>query len=188
MAGSGDHFEALGLERRVDLSAGTLRQNYDERCREVHPDAGGEAGAFDTVAEAYACLSSPSQRLFHWLELAGVEVVKDGSLPAPVVDRFGVIGELLREADELAERHREAQSILARSLVEAEGIALQARLSEARVELEGVIEGITARFAWFDEKGALETGEEALEMARTLTFMEKWEGQLRAAWAQAGCW
>ena len=95
---------------------------------------------------------------------------------------------MLREADELAERHREAQSILARSLVEAEGIALQARLSEARVELEGVIEGITARFAWFDEKGALETGEEALEMARTLTFMEKWEGQLRAAWAQAGCW
>ena len=188
MAGSGDHFEALGLERRVDLSAVTLRKHYDERCREGHPDAGGETGAFDAVAEAYACLGSPSRRLFHWLELAGITVVKDGSLPAPVVDRFEMIGALLREADELAERHREAQSTLVRSLAEAEGIALQARLSEARGELEDAIAEIASRFAWFDEKGALETGEEALEMARTLTFMEKWEGQLRAAWAQAGCW
>ncbi len=188
MAGSADHFEALGLERLVDLSTVTLREHYDERCREAHPDAGGEAGAFDAVAEAYACLGSPSRRLFHWLELAGVTVVEDGSLPAPVVDRFEMVGALLREADELAGRHREAQSTLVRSLVEAEGIALQARLSESRGELEDAIAEMVSRFAWFDEKGAIETGKEALEMARTLAFMEKWEVQLRAAWAQAGCW
>ena len=54
MAGSADHFEALGLERLVDLSTVTLREHYDERCREAHPDAGGEAGASRLSARVWA--------------------------------------------------------------------------------------------------------------------------------------
>jgi len=188
MDGRPDHFEALGLERQLDLEAEELRMRYDERCREVHPDAGGAAEEFDAVREAYACLSSPPRRLRHWLELAGVEVVEGGSLPVPVVDRFGEIGVLLREAEELAKRYHSAQSALGRSVVEAEGIALQARLAEVRGGVEGAIEELVALFASYDESGPLAMGEEAVETARALVFLEKWEGQLRAAWAQAGCW
>ncbi len=50
------------------------------------------------------------------------------------------------------------------------------------------IEELVALFAGYDEAGPLAMGEEAVETARALVFLEKWEGQLRAAWAQAGCW
>ena len=188
MDGRRDHFETLGLERRLDLEEESLRTRYDERCREVHPDAGGEAGEFDAVREAYACLSSPMRRLRHWLELAGVEVVEGGSLPGSVVDRFGEIGTLLRETEELAKRHGSARSALGRSVVEAEGLALQVRLGEVRGGVESAIGELVALFAEFEAAGARAVGEEAAETARALAFLEKWEGQLRAAWAQAGCW
>ena len=110
------------------------------------------------------------------------------SIAVSVVDRFGEVGSLLREAGELAKRHRSAQSALGRSVVEAEGIALQARLAEVRGGVGAAIEELVALFAGYDEAGPLAMGEEAVKTARALVFLEKWEGQLRAAWAQAGCW
>ena len=109
-------------------------------------------------------------------------------MPGSVVDRFGEIGTLLRETEELAKRHGSARSALGRSVVEAEGLALQVRLGEVRGGVESAIGELVALFAEFEAAGARGIGEEAAETARALAFLEKWEGQLRAAWAQAGCW
>lgn len=188
MATISDHFEALGIERQLDLSPETLRTHYDGRCQEAHPDAGGTAKGFDAVTEAYKSLASPARRLRHWLELSGITVVEDGSLPPAVEERFDPINELLRAASEIAERHREARSTLVRSVAEAEGIALQPRIAEARGELENAIAEIVSGFKRFDQSEPCEIREEAMEVVRSLSFLERWEAQLRAAWAKAGCW
>ena len=183
-----DHFAALGLERQLDLSHETLRAHYDGRCQESHPDVGGTAQGFDAVAEAYKTLSSPSRRLRHWLELSGNKVVEDGSLPPAVEERFGPVNALLLKASEVAERHRGARSTLVRSLAEAEGISLQGQIVEARGELDNVITEMVSTFRRFDESDPHEVRAEAMELVRSLSFLERWETQLRAAWAQAGCW
>lgn len=183
-----DHFETLGMEKRLDFSIETLRRHYDERCQEAHPDAGGTTGDFDAVTEAHKCLASPARRLRHWLELSGCAVVEDGSLPPAVEERFEKISTLLRGASDIAERHREARSTLVRSVAEAEGIALQSQVAEARGELENAIAKIVAGFKQLDEGDPDESRARAIEAARCLSFLEKWEVQLRAAWAQAGCW
>ena len=183
-----DHFEILGMERQLDFSSETLRMHYDERCQEAHPDAGGTTSDFDAVTEAHKCLASPSRRLRHWLELSGFAVVEDGSLPPAVEERFEKISTLLRVAGAIAERHREARSTLVRSVAEAEGIALQPQVAEARGELENSIAEIVSGFRQLDEGDPEESREKAVEAARCLSFLEKWEAQLRAAWAQAGCW
>jgi len=188
MVTGSDHFESLGMERKLDLSPETLRAHYDGRCQEAHPDAGGTAKGFDAVAEAYKALSSPARRLRHWLELFGIRVVEDGSLPPAVEERFGPVNALLQQASEIAERHREARSTLVRSLAEAEGISLQGRIVEARGELENAITAMVSVFKRFDESDPHEIREEAVELVRVLSFLERWEAQLRAAWAQAGCW
>ena len=188
MATSRDHFDTLGMERRLDFSPETLQMHYDVRCREAHPDAGGSTEDFDAVAEAHGCLASPSRRLRHWLGLTGSAVVEDGSLPPAVEERFGQINTLLRATSEIVERHQNARSTLVRSLAEAEGISLQGRIAQARSEIENAIGEILVAFKRFDENDHHEIRKEAITAARSLSFLERWEAQLRTAWAQAGCW
>ena len=67
MAGERDYFEALGLERRLDVEPSELQHCYDRRCREAHPDSGGAREEFELVREALVSLQSPARRLRHWL-------------------------------------------------------------------------------------------------------------------------
>ncbi|MBJ06586.1 MAG: hypothetical protein CMO40_05625 [Verrucomicrobiaceae bacterium] len=188
MANGQDYFSVLGLERRVDLDLGNLQQSYDRRCREVHPDNGGAREDFEVVREAFFTLQSPARRLRHWLETSGIEGTNRGSVPALVADRFEEINSLLQDSETVAQRHRNAQSALVRSMAEAEGLTLQGRLADVREEVAEAAGKLVSRFGNFDRLGPARVAEEAGETVRALTFLEKWEEQLRTAWARAGCW
>lgn len=188
MAGEQDYFEALGLERRLDVEPSELQHCYDLRCREAHPDSGGAREEFELVREALVSLQSPARRLRHWLELSGLAGTGEESVPALVADRFEEISSLLRAAETVAERHGSAQSALVRSMAEVEGMSLQGRLAQAREEVETLTRQLVSRFGEFDRRGPTGVAAEAWEAVRALTFFEKWEDQLRTAWARAGCW
>ncbi len=183
-----DHFAELGVERRLSLGAEELRARYDARCREAHPDAGGEADAFQRLRGAYALLSSPAQRLRHWLELGGKELEAGGGPGEGVTALFGELGPLLQRAREVARRHAGAKSALARSLAEREGMGALAELEGARERIRELMEGLTERFTRFDAEGVGSCAEEAAATARSLLFLERWEAELRVAWSNLGCW
>ncbi|MET0135924.1 MAG: DnaJ domain-containing protein [Kibdelosporangium sp.] len=55
-----DYYELLGV--RPDASAGEIRSAYRALAKVMHPDAGGTAGTFRLLREAYETLSDPDLR------------------------------------------------------------------------------------------------------------------------------
>jgi hypothetical protein len=122
------------------------------------------------------------------LELGGAVPEENGALPAQAMAHFAELGPLLQRANEIAERHRGARSVLARSLAEREGLALLPRLESARRETQAQIGALEGRFPELERRGPCEAGSEAMEILHSLLFLEKWEGQLQEAWGRLGCW
>lgn len=160
-----------------------MRAAFDRKVGEEHPDAGGESGGFARLREAYETLRSPGRRLRHWLELAGERWEAGGQVPPVMMDLFGLVGELIQRVDALAAKKDAATSVLGKSLLEREGIALVEEVEQMRARIGTLREEEVARFEEFEAVGAVACGVEALEVARTLLFLEKWDGQLRERWA-----
>ncbi len=179
-----DCFAELGLERRLAWTEEELRERYDARCREAHPDAGGDSEQFQRLRGAYAQLRSPGRRLRCWLELECGELAPGGEMEEALGGLFAELGPLFQRSEELARREAEARSLLMRSLVEREAMELMGGLEEAGKRIGDRIEELRERFAEFDRRGAGACREEAEATARSLLFLEKWEQQLRESWAK----
>ena len=174
-----DAFRVLGLERRLVIAEEDLRAAYDERCREVHPDAGGDPARFQELGVAYRLLLSPGQRLAHWLEREGEASEEAGALSPPLLKLFGILSALFEKIDEVTARRGEARSVLAQSLAEREALALGGELERVGEVLEARRGEFLSHFERFDRVGGAACSEEAAEVARALRFLEKWQGQLR---------
>ena len=176
-----DCFEILGLRRRLVLGDEEIRAAYDTRCRDLHPDAGGEAEGFREVQEAYGVLQRTGRRLRHWLELETGGFDPRGEAPGELMDLFGDLGALLGRLEELARRKAGAQSALAKSMAEREGVLALGEVEEMQERVRRLEDGFTGRFAEFEAAGAEACRPEAEPVARGLAFLEKWDGQLREA-------
>jgi hypothetical protein len=177
-----DAFEELGLERDLRVSEEVLRERYDRGSKERHPDGGGTREGFAQLREAYEMLRSPARRLRHWLELEGEQVSRIGMVPEELMGLFGEVGGLLQRVEGVRVKKEGARTALVRSMVEcevmelAEGVeAMRGRVAERAAELEGC-------FGGFQERGLEGCVEEAMTVAASLAFLEKWEAQLREAW------
>lgn len=179
-----DSFAVLGLGRCLRLNENDLERRYDERCREAHPDAGGDRAEFQALQRAFAVLKSPGRRLRHWLELEGEAFDPRGEMDHEVMAHFGDLSAALRHADEISRRQGDARSALTRSLAQREALAVQDELGRLRELTAGLIADCGGRFEGFERRGASASREEAGETARTLLFLEKGDRQLRAAWAK----
>jgi curved DNA-binding protein CbpA len=175
-------FEELGLELDLVIPEGELRRAYDRSSVERHPDAGGTGAAFARLQEAYALLRSPGRRLRHWLELGGTGSGGIGGVPEEMLVVFGQVGGLLQRAEEIRRRKAEARSVLGRSLVEREVMAVTEEIEGMREEVAAKAGGLEERFAEFQERGVEACAGEATLVAGALVFLEKWDGQLREAW------
>ena len=178
-----DSFAVLGFEPGLCLSEEELTEAYDERCREHHPDRGGEAGKFAAVQEAYAVLRDPGRRLRAWVEQQGGKVgaVTDEETLA----WFSRVGELLARADEVRSRKEKGQSALVRAMAGKEALPLLGEIEDLRGELEVIRGEIVARFREFEEGGA-DGFAEAIAAAGRWTFLDRWDGELRERWISLG--
>lgn len=76
-----DYYELLGVTR--DASSSEIRSAYRALAKAMHPDAGGTAGAFRLLREAYDTLIDPEQRADYDLGDDYVEDFEDEPEPPP---------------------------------------------------------------------------------------------------------
>lgn len=178
-----DAYQTLGLERRLILSDETLREAFREAGKHAHPDAGGGDGEFAVLREAVAILSSPSQRLRHWLELRGMAVEIRGSIETSLMDLFAEVASITQQAEGLIRKREEAKSALVRAMLEAETQLGREAVERAIAQVDRRIAGEYAVFADFEavEEPDLTVASMAV---RNLAFLEKWRAGLRRAFSR----
>lgn len=177
-----DAFEEMGLERDLRVSEGVLRERFDRESAERHPDGGGTREGFARLRESYGVLRSPARRLRHWLELGGEETPRVGMVPENLMVFFGEIGVLLQRVEALRRKKSEARSTLVKSMVERESMELAEGLEVMRRRVAERGEVLEGCFGDFQERSVEGVAEEAMTVAASLAFLEKWEAQLREAW------
>jgi hypothetical protein len=165
-------FSQLQLPCSLKIDDAPLREAY----RMASKDASGESEQA-AVTAAYQLLRSPASRLKHWLELKGQGGDSRGVIAGELVDWFGQIGAVIQETDELLRRREQCQSALAKAMMENDMQAgrmrieqWQARLHEWRTQKTGLFPQI--------EAGSVSAAE-AWVCVRDLSFIEKWQHQLR---------
>jgi curved DNA-binding protein CbpA len=169
-----DGFKCLGLERRLQIDDEALSAAFRDAGKRKHPDHGGSVEEFEEIEQAHRMLKSPGSRLRHWLELEGISGDLRGSVGSELMTIFTELGDLLQQADALIRERDAAASALAKAMLEG-------RTQELRDGLEGMVAKLEAmvgeRVACFAD---IESGNrDGWELARELTFLSKWQGQVR---------
>lgn len=168
-----DAFSCLGLPRCLSIAEEVVREAYREASK-LHQ---GDDVAFSQLNEAYRTVMSPAARLMHWLELADMKGGRRGVVAGELLDWFGVVGTVIQETDALLRKKEQCQSQLARALMESSLQLGREKIERCQEDLRAVTEAKLQQFP------AIESGELGAEQAwicaRDLSFLEKWQQQLR---------
>lgn len=176
-----DAFQILCLNPGLVISDEILRDAYREAGKRLHPDAGGADGEFAALREAFAVLSSPSRRLRHWLELRGTPGELRGTIDPAMMDLFSEVGAVTQQAESVIRKRDKAKSALVHAMLEVE--TQLCRESVERV-ISKVESGIGRECAKFPELEKTPDREVASQVARNLTFLEKWRAGLRGCFSR----
>lgn len=176
-----DAFSVLGLPRKLALEPKLVEEATRERAKSAHPDAGGDEELFAEIRRAGDHLKSPASRLKVALELVGADPSGRGSVPGGVMDFFSPVAEALEEVGAFIAERGKAVSGLGKAV-------LDMRIPELKGRMEVLMEGLAeleteevGKFAGFDERGWENCLGEIGEASRALTFLGKWQAQLREA-------
>lgn len=175
-------FEILGLEPRLCLEREEVNRAFREAGKSHHPDAGGSEENFAKLQAAVDVLSSPARRLKAWLELKGIEVESRGSIGNALMDEFGRVGEVTQKAEALIRKRETAQTALAKAMLESEAQLCREQLEAAMARVESLRDEICAGFAELECSETID--EAAVEWHRDLTFLEKWQANLRSLFSK----
>ena len=169
-----DYYGLLGVERKLTLGEAELEAAFRKASKEVHPDAGGSQSDFEQIQEARQALASPAVRLRHWLEAGGYEGDLRGSVSAELGDLFGKLGDLFQRTDSLIREREQAQSALARAMLEGRVHTIRDEMEATGEELATLVEDREKRFP--DIEAGMADG---WQVARDLAFLSKWQAQVR---------
>jgi len=173
-----DAFGILGLERRLRLEDEAISAAFREQGKTRHPDGGGSVAEFEELEQAHQILKDPARRLRHWLELEEVSGNLRGSVGTELMAMFSELGELLQQADALIRERESAASALAKAMLEGRTQGVRDDLETITAGLDSLVQARVARFA------AVESGTaDGWELARDLTFLSKWQAQVRERFA-----
>jgi len=174
-------FERLGIPQKLAVDEGELRARIEEASQKNHPDAGGDAREFEEIRQAGEILSNPSTRI-----RAAVAVVEGappsrGSIPGAVMDFFSPVATCLEKVNGFIEERGRAKSGLGRAVLDARVPNLKEEMESLLARLGELQSNLVARFPDFDRRGWEASVDEMAEVARGLTFLRKWQGELREA-------
>lgn len=169
-------FSFLSLPCTLQIDEAQLRESYRKASKDGQQRQASETEMAELTA-AYQKLRSSASLLRHWLELSGQHGEIRGTIDGELLDWFGQIGELLQQTDHLLRRREQCQSALAKAMMETEMQAGRLRIEEWQMRLKN---WLGDKIKWFPaiEAGTVPSAE-AWTLVRDLTFIEKWQQQLR---------
>ncbi len=172
-------FERLGLELRLDLSEGEIREAFRKRAADVHPDSGGDEEDFAKLQGAQEVLLSPAKRLKEWLAATGMEVDSRGQIGTGLMDLFQKVAEVGNAAEASIKLAASSQSSLAKALAEVKLMAERERVKALLGEIGGEI-GVRVSVFPSIEVGEATPG----KVMRDLVFLEKWQASLKSVYGR----
>ena len=179
-----DAYEEMGFGRVLALDAAAVRQRFQELSKERHPDAGGDAAAYQRLVAAARVLESPGRRLRHWAEIhgagaAGPVVAMDADLGG----LFGRVAEVLAAAREAERAGGAAGTAIGRAMAARQAMAAAelveaalGRVGEMWTEAEASLAGMVAE--------GNPAPQAVAALAARFSYLEKWRGELREALAR----
>ena len=190
-----DAFAALGLPRRAALAISEIREAFQKAGALAHPDgASGDPDqadrteAFTRLSEAHTLLSSVPRRLRHLLELTYPETAaaKTGAvMDGLMMDLFSTTGSAVQRAAAVQAKKQKASSALTKAMLAGEEMQAQENLEAATQKVEAAHAILEADLAAID--AAMAAGKDAAAALQSAAaragFLEKWQAQLRAAFA-----
>jgi curved DNA-binding protein CbpA len=176
-------FETLGIRPGLVMVEEDLREIFRAAGKVAHPDAGGGEGDFAALRQAFAIVSSPSQRLRHWLEIRGVLAETRGTIEPSLMDVFGGVGAVTQQAESLIRRRDEVKTALVRAMLECETQLCREGVERAISQVETMIARECSVFPELEKTTDLDVVA-ASTTARNLAFLEKWRATLRSCFAR----
>lgn len=194
MSAPADAFALLGLPRQASLDPAQLRQSFQERAAQLHPDhatdeadRAGRTGAFAALSEAQRILVSTPRRLRHLLELLeGSPASRTAAvMDADMMLLFSTVGHALAAAESVRRRLAEASTALARALLSPEAMAATETVSAATAAVSSALADLEVSLSAIDAALRSDPPDHAplRQACGTAGFLEKWDRQLRAAYA-----
>ena len=182
MSMSIDYFAELGQDRVLSINLDSLRETFQMKAKEVHPDRGGDESDFDRLNHANSILSDPSRRIEHLYELLFASTIdSSGSLSSLATDLFGTLEPIISRADAMIKKKEPATTEIQRALIARESIEVQKKLIEANGIIRSRIQGIVDSFGEIDASIKIDkgSGRERMQIsARDLAFLGKWEHEV----------
>jgi len=173
-----DYFALLGFERRPLIDPESLSEFYVRKSEQANRN---DPGGLARINEAFRTLSSPAARLDHLLRL------EFGEVPARQINPafgalFGRLANAVAHFDQALSKVALQTSPLLRAMhfqnissLQEELSTLIAALSEQRTLLENRIRALDEK--WPDH--TVETRDALAQIALDLTFINKWQQQLK---------
>lgn len=190
-----DAFALLGLPRRASMNADDVRAAFQRTGSQSHPDGAGDVAErtqrtadFAALNEAYAVLGSLPRRLRHLLELEYPDtaatktgVVMDGAM----MDLFSITGAAVQAATTVQAKRQKAATAIARAMLAADEMLAQEALESAARLVEAARAALETEIEELDRlrEAGVNVAARLQSCAARAGFLEKWQAQLRAAFA-----
>ena len=172
-------FHTLRLPVSLDFTQQQLEDNYRQQSKLCHPDGGGSTEDFEALTVAKAQLEDPAKRLTAYLQAAHPGTNLDrGAISPEIADLFPIVATLLESTKAALASYDSAQSALQKALLQPRLLELQAKVSSELDHLSQLERQFSSRAA--DHVPPQELG----ELARSITFIQKWRAQLQAEYGK----
>lgn len=195
-----DYFQLLELPRRAWLNSDEVRKTFQQLAADVHPDKESDPLKRESLQELFAglndacaCLSSTPRRLRHLLELEYPELAgqKSGAvMEDAMMDLFSTTAAAIQQAASVLARKQKAATALAKAMLAGEVMQAQEALEAAAARVEDFIAAQDEELRNLDaakEAGGACSGLKLASLAARAAFLEKWQAQIRAAFAGFFC-
>jgi hypothetical protein len=176
-------FSALQLPARPWLDPDEVKEAYVRQSEQAYHRADADADTERaTLNQAFRILREPSTRLDHLLALTKGNGTPRREVSAEISGLFSQTANQLQAADRFLTQLSGKTSVLSRAihLQEAPGLRadLQSLAATLRAAEDGQLNEVKRLDEVWQEDPAL-TREPLAQLAFELTFLEKWQGQLR---------